>query len=161
MSSTRRSLDDPHICSSQCRFWGTWPSPIGRRLEHLSVQIMEAYNGNIEMDDYLFRHIADSFVYSSGLPGVEETKESPQSHMLRMRQFFHKHPSWKVCASNPSGLVDEENGTATVFATSTISGYMLDLARERVSMTKWRCFCGQWKVVEHKVMVGGGLAPGY
>ena len=109
------------------------------------------------MDEYLWQHLGDDLIHTCGLPGAERVKENPHAHMARIKSFYDEHPSWRIRASNPSSLVDEENGTATVFATSTISGFMVDLARERVHRSKWRRIGGQWKVVEHNVLIGGGL----
>lgn len=142
-----------------------WPRPtpssrsIGRKLEDLSINLMEAFNGNIEMDDYLFSCMHENVVFNSGQPGAESTKTNPKDHVARIRKFYSTHQSWKIHASNPSSLVDEEAGKAEVYATSTISGYLVDLARERVTKTKWKRICGNWKVVEHNVMIGGGLPP--
>jgi hypothetical protein len=159
MLAMHTAQDDAHLHSGQWLGLSASQYRVGRKLEDLSIKIMEAYNGNIEMDDYLLDHLNDNFVFNSGRPGTEPMRTSPKDHIQTMKQFFSTHPSWKVHATNPSSLVDEENGKAEVFATSTISGYQVDLARERVTQTKWRKISGQWKVVEHNVMIGGGVAP--
>ena len=146
-----RSCQRHGLCAS-----GYW---IGRELEDLTIKLMEAYNGNIEMDDYLLDHLNNNFVFNSGCPGAGPVRTSPVEHMQTMKQFFALHPSWKVHTANPSSIVDVENGRAEVFASSTISGYEVDLARERVTLTKWRNIGGQWKVVEHNVIIGGGVTP--
>lgn len=120
---------------------------------------MEAFNGNIEMTEYLWSRLGDNLIHTSGLPGAETVKESRHAHMHRIKQLFNRHPSWTVHASNPSSIVDEENGKATVFATSTFSGYMDGIVRERVHRSKWLCIDRRWKLVEHSVLIGGGLHP--
>jgi hypothetical protein len=109
------------------------------------------------MTEELWQYIGQELTHSSGLPGSEPVKEDPHTHMARMKVFYNKHPSWRIRASNPSSLVDEEKGMAIVFATSTISGFMVNLARERVHRSKWRRIGGQWKLVEHNVLIGGGM----
>ena len=159
MLSTQTLLDTVQTPSNKWHHFNTWQSPVGKKLERLSLQLIEAFNYNIEMNDYLFAHLHDSLLFISGLPGAEPVKASPADHMWRMQKFFSKHPSWRVHATNPSSLVDEENGKATVFTTSTISGYMVDLARERVTKSSWRRIGGQWKMVEHCFLIGGGIPP--
>ena len=140
-----------------------WPryrqSHIGRKLEWLSIQLMDAYNGHIEMSDYLWQYMSDSITFNSGLPGAEPVRADPKDMLDKMQHFFVSHPSWRVHATNPSSVVDEESGEAVVFTSSTINGFMTDLARERVTKTKWKRTCGQWKLIEHEVLVGGGLPP--
>jgi hypothetical protein len=159
MPSTETLLDTVQTPSNKWHYFSTWQSPVGRQLERLSIQIIEAFNYNIELTDYLKEHIHDSVLFISGLPGAEPVRACPEEQLRRMQKFFSKHPSWKVHATNPSSLVDEENGEATVFTTSTISGFMVDLARERVTRSSWRRIGGQWKMVEHSFLIGGGIPP--
>lgn len=126
-------------------------------LEDLSIQLMEASN-RFEMDSQIVQRLKACFVFNSSTyrKDTDQYRINPREHVARVWEWALLDPNWRVDAWNASSLIDDEEGLANVFLTSTMSGYFGDLACERVSQIRWRRRKGNWNVVELRLMNGGG-----
>ena len=124
---------------------------LGTGPEELTYKITESLNKH-DYTNKIFQHIAPRIRSDTDVVHGRSRADFIDAH----RKLSEAYPKLWVNIVNCSTEVDLEQGRATVFMLSEITGHVANVRRETVHVCYWRLIRGEWVYYQYRGLRGLG-----